>query len=74
MQNTSEIASFIYQMAESNDLEQRRTLAEKLAALLAIDEQTKNEARQWHAETSEVRAYLAGRRRGLRLQPAETNL
>lgn len=74
MQNSSEIASFIYQIAESNDLEQRLTLAEKVLTLMGIDEQTKDEARRWQEETSEVRAYIARRRRGLRLRPAETNL
>lgn len=74
MKNSSEIASFIFQIAESGDLTQRRALAENLAALLGIDEQTKAEARQWHAETSEVRACIRRRRQGLRLQAAETNL
>jgi hypothetical protein len=67
MQNQSEIASLIYQIAESNDLTQRRALAEKLATLLAIDEQTKAEARQWQRETREVRADISRRRNGLRL-------
>ncbi len=67
MQNKSEIATFIYQIAESNDMAQRRTLAEKLAALLDIDEQTKAEARQWQRETREVRADIGRRRHGLRL-------
>jgi (p)ppGpp synthase/HD superfamily hydrolase len=67
MQNQSEIASLIYQIAESNDLTQRRALAEKLATLLAIDEQTKAEARQWQRETREVRADISRRLNGLRL-------
>jgi hypothetical protein len=67
MQNSSEIASFIFQIAESGDLTHRRALAEKLAALLDIDEQTKDEARRWQHETSKVRAFISRRRHGLRL-------